>query len=93
MRFEPYIKAVTTTKSVDEDMCCIRLTDSAVEYENYHEHMDVLGMIACHYYEKAGGQINGSQIIGYELHIYNEYDDDDWHKVYQLPYMSLAYSR
>ena len=93
MRFEPYIKAVTAPKSVDEDMCCIRLTDSAVEYENYHEHMDELGMIACHYYEKAGGQINGSQITGYELHIYNEYDDDDWHKVYQLPYMSLAYSR
>ena len=41
-------------------------------------------MIACHYYEKAGGQINGSQIIGYELHIYNEYEDNDWHKVYQL---------
>ena len=88
MRFEPYIKAVTTTKSVDEDMCCIRLTDSAVEYENYHEHMVELGMIACHYYEKAGDQINGGQIIGYELHIYNEYDD--WHKVYQLNQKQLG---
>ncbi len=42
-------------------------------------------MIACHCYEKAGGQI-----IGYELHIYNEYNDDDCHNIYQLNQKQLG---
>lgn len=87
MKFKPYMDAIEDPKIqlpptemrgvVHERRINI---DPFIDLNNYHDYIFALEEAAKEHYEKSKGMIRGSEIIKYEVHLYDSKNEQGHHK-------------